>query len=66
MPGRPERDRGRASPGQSLGGGALLAGGHRVFDRAARRQISSTARACEPAARSSAGAPRADILVLVV
>ena len=65
-PRRAAREHGRASPGQSLGGAAPLAGGHSVFDRADRRQIVSTARACGPAARLSAGASRADILVLVV
>ena len=50
---RHERDRGRASPGQSLGGGAPLAGGHSVFDRADRRQIASTARVGGPPARGT-------------
>ena len=66
-PRRPARDRGRASPGHPS------AAPHRwrlcydsPFDSADRRQIVSTARACGPAARSSAGASRADILVLVV
>ena len=54
-PRRLERDRGRASPGQYLGDGVPLAGGHSVLDSADRRQIASTARACGPAARSSAG-----------
>ena len=50
-----ERDRGRASPGQYLGDGASLAGGHSVLDSADCRQISSTARVGGP--RSSGDAP---------
>ena len=45
-PRRAARERGRASPGQYLGGGVTLApGDHSVFDRADRRQIPSTVRA---------------------
>ena len=64
---RPARDRGRASPGHpSAAPHRWRLGDDSPLDSADRRQIVSTARACGPAARSSAGASRADILVLVV
>ena len=59
-PRRPERDRSRASPGQSLGGGAPRArasGDDSHLGGADRRQIASTARACEPAARGTGRGP---------
>ena len=66
-PRRPERDRGRASPGHpSAAAHRWRLGYDSPLDSADQRQITLTARACGPAARSSAGASRADILVLVV